>query len=55
MYGHETIEGYEKKQIMGGIKITLAKEMRDSKESLYQGDRPMSKEFKKLCVRYFIK
>ena len=35
---------------MGGIKITVAMEMRDAKDSLYQGKRPMSKEVStKMC------
>ena len=43
MYEHENIGGYEKNQFMGGIKITVAKEMRDARDSYDQGKRPISK------------
>ena len=43
MYEHENIGGYEKNQFMGGIKITVAKEMRDARDSLDQCKRPMLK------------
>ena len=37
------LEGMGKKQFMGGIKITAAKEMRDARNSLGKGKRPLSK------------
>ena len=44
------LEGMEKNQFMGGIKITVAKEMGDARDFLYQGKRPMSKEVNiKMC------
>ena len=43
MYGHETIGGYLKNQFIGAIKITVAKEMRSTRDYLDQGKMPMSK------------
>ena len=35
---------------MGGVKITVAKDMRDARDSLDQGKSPMSKEVnRKMC------
>ena len=44
------LEGMNKKKYIGGIKITVAKDMRDARESLYQDKIPMSKEVnRKMC------
>ena len=48
--GMKLLEGMNKKQSMGGIKITVAKDMRGARDSLDQGKSPMSKEVnRKMC------
>ena len=44
MHGHKLMGGNEK-IIMGGIKITVVKKMRDVRHYFDQSKRPMSKEF----------